>query len=120
MGLAGEMSCPSSSMLPASGGNTPVSTLISVDLPAPFWPISACTSPARKQRSTSSKALVPAKRLPMPRAWRTWEETAGEESPKEEKVLTPVAPACSVPACREDLCGLFPREYGFFHDDSFW
>jgi hypothetical protein len=37
---------PLSCSVPASGGYTPVSTLISVDLPAPFCPISAWTSPA--------------------------------------------------------------------------
>ena len=37
---------------PASGGYTPVSSLISVDLPAPFWPIRAWTSPAKTRKST--------------------------------------------------------------------
>src|SRR5260370_40446827 len=34
-----------------------------VDLPDPFWPTSACTSPTRTCRPTSSRALVPGKVL---------------------------------------------------------
>src|ERR1700704_7108763 len=37
--------------------------LISVDLPAPFSPINACTSPARSSSETSSSALMPGKLL---------------------------------------------------------
>ena len=62
---------PVSSMLPASGAYTPVSTLISVDLPAPFWPISACTSPARRRESTPASACTPGKARAMPRASST-------------------------------------------------
>src|SRR3954447_13476891 len=40
---------------------------ISVDLPAPFSPSSACTSPSRRSKSTSSFATMPGKRLVM---WR--------------------------------------------------
>src|SRR4029079_10465519 len=40
---------------------------ISVDLPAPFSPSSACTSTSRRSKSTSSLATVPGKRLVM---WR--------------------------------------------------
>src|SRR5262245_35579702 len=39
---------------------------ISVDLPAPFSPISACTLPGWSARSTFSSASTPGKRLPMP------------------------------------------------------
>ena len=52
---------------PASRRYTPVRTLIRVDLPAPFWPISACTSPgcdARCRRRRS--AGTPANDLSMP------------------------------------------------------
>src|SRR5262245_50292425 len=41
--------------------------LISVDLPAPFSPISACTLPRASTRSTPSRATTPGKRLSMPR-----------------------------------------------------
>src|SRR3954451_11540619 len=40
---------------------------ISVDLPAPFSPSSACTSPSRRSKSTSSFATIPGKRFVM---WR--------------------------------------------------
>ena len=63
--------CPSSSMLPASGAYTPVSTLISVDLPAPFCPMSACTSPARSVSSTPASACTPGKAREMSRASST-------------------------------------------------
>ena len=44
---------PPSVIVPASRRCTPASTLTSVDLPAPFSPTSACTSPAREpQRRT--------------------------------------------------------------------
>src|SRR5262245_44439591 len=65
------MAAPSSSIVPRSAGHTPVSTLISVDLPAPFCPMSAWTSPARRHRLTSSSARTPGKLRPMPRACST-------------------------------------------------
>ncbi len=40
--------------------------LIRVDLPAPFWPRSACTSPRRRSKSTWSSASVPVNRLVRP------------------------------------------------------
>ena len=42
--------------LPGSGWWYPARTLISVDLPEPFWPTSACTSPTPISRSTSINA----------------------------------------------------------------
>src|SRR4051794_5363458 len=44
---------------------------ISVDLPAPFSPSSACTSPRRRSKSTWSFARTPGKRLVIPRSSRT-------------------------------------------------
>src|SRR4051794_8909604 len=44
---------------------------ISVDLPAPFSPRSACTSPSSRSRSMWSFATMPGKRLVMPRSSRT-------------------------------------------------
>jgi hypothetical protein len=38
----------------------------SVDLPAPFSPTSACTSPRRRAKSTPSSAVAPAKRFTIP------------------------------------------------------
>src|SRR5580704_1240025 len=44
---------------PLSGWTAPVMTLMSVDLPAPFSPTIACTSPARSSNETSSSARTP-------------------------------------------------------------
>src|SRR5689334_20776688 len=44
---------------------------ISVDLPAPFSPRSACTSPRRTSNDTSSLATTPGNSLRMPRISRT-------------------------------------------------
>ena len=44
---------------------------ISVDLPAPFSPSSACTSPRRTSNDTSSLATTPGNSLRMPRISRT-------------------------------------------------
>src|SRR5437588_11120494 len=44
---------------------------ISVDLPAPFSPSRACTSPRRRSKSTLSSATMPGKRFVIPRISRT-------------------------------------------------
>src|SRR5215471_17349557 len=44
---------------------------INVDLPAPFSPSSACTSPRRTSNDTSSLATTPGNSLRMPRISRT-------------------------------------------------
>src|SRR3954447_464836 len=49
--------------------------LPSVDLPAPFSPTSACTSPGRKPTLTSSSARVAPNRLPSPSVSTTGEGT---------------------------------------------
>ena len=49
----------------ASGVSAPVMILISVDLPAPFSPTSACTSPARRSNDTPRSARTPANDLVM-------------------------------------------------------
>src|SRR3954467_830369 len=63
----GATSSPPILTMPASRGNTPVITLISVDLPAPFSPSSAWTSPARSVKSTSCNARTAPKLLLIPR-----------------------------------------------------
>ena len=57
---------PCQAIVPSSGWWAPASTLISVDLPAPFWPSRQCTSPARTSRSTPSRARTPGNVLTMP------------------------------------------------------
>src|SRR3954471_1719962 len=53
------MSRPSSRMRPAVGRSTPVSRLITVVLPAPFGPISACRAPFCTESVTSLVAMMP-------------------------------------------------------------
>ena len=53
-------------IVPSSGFCIPYRIFISVDLPAPFSPTTACTSPGRTTRSTSRLATTPGNRLPMP------------------------------------------------------
>src|SRR4051794_36486764 len=57
---------PSNSIRPESLAYTPVSTLISVDLPAPFCPIRACTSPRATSKRASRSAGTPRNCLLMP------------------------------------------------------
>ena len=47
-------------MVPRSGASAPVMILISVDLPAPFSPTSAWTSPAASSNETPLSARTPA------------------------------------------------------------
>src|SRR4051812_4884539 len=54
---------PSKTTSPTSRSYTPVRILISVDLPAPFWPMSACTSPRRTSKPASRRAGTPLKAL---------------------------------------------------------
>src|SRR5690349_7764165 len=53
---------------------------ISVDLPAPFSPSSACTSPLRRSKLTWSFASTPGNRFVMPRISRTVEASTAEDS----------------------------------------
>ena len=62
-GLWKMASRPSISTVPASGRYTPARIFISVDLPAPFSPVIACTEPRRPVRETSSSARVEPKSL---------------------------------------------------------
>ena len=59
---------PSTAISPRSGRCTPPRMRTSVDLPAPFSPTSACTSPASTSKSTPSSARVAPKCLDTPRA----------------------------------------------------
>ncbi len=60
-GLRG--SSPKSRACPASGARRPSSTAIAVDLPAPFGPSRASTSPSRTSRLTASRAATAPKRF---------------------------------------------------------
>ena len=50
------MSWPLKRTVPPLGGSTPVSTLMSVDLPAPLGPMMETNSPSRIDRLTPSSA----------------------------------------------------------------
>src|SRR6478609_6436658 len=100
-GVAGAIARPSSMIRPASGDSTPVSSLISVDLPAPFWPISAWISPARSKSPAPSSAMVAPKRLHRPSACST----------------TPLI-AASVLAVGQFGSGLVPGKHAFLHHDA--
>jgi hypothetical protein len=51
---------PSTVIAPSSARTAPVMTLIRVDLPAPFSPTSACTSPGARSNDTPFSARTPA------------------------------------------------------------
>src|SRR5436305_6842278 len=55
------MSSPQNTMRPASGASMPEIWLISVVLPAPFGPITACSSPGRTSSVTASVTRRPPK-----------------------------------------------------------
>jgi hypothetical protein len=57
---------PSIRMRPASGRRIPARIFISVDLPAPFSPQIACTSPPWQSKLTSSSARTPGNPFDMP------------------------------------------------------
>src|SRR5262249_3739964 len=57
---------PAKARRPESGAISPVSSPISVVLPAPFGPMTACSSPAGTLSVMSSDATTPPKRLVRP------------------------------------------------------
>src|SRR2546423_2194647 len=60
------ISRPSNWMVPPLGESSPESMLMSVVLPAPLGPMTACTSPGRSSRETSLTAASPPKLLESP------------------------------------------------------
>src|SRR5437773_4862545 len=60
------MGRPSISTVPSSGWSAPERTLTLVDLPLPFSPRSACTSPPRNEIETSRTATTASNRLVTP------------------------------------------------------
>src|SRR4030095_16617411 len=75
---------PATVSRPASGRSAPVMILISVDLPAPFSPPIACTSPACSSNETWRSALTPSNDLVMDDA----ERSAGGKR-QDDKAATP-------------------------------
>ena len=67
-GLLCATTWPATLIAPESAVTAPVMILMSVDLPAPFSPISACTSPGRSSNETSLSACTPANDLLIPAA----------------------------------------------------
>src|SRR5258705_13985188 len=65
------MSRPPNWIAPALAGRSPEITLISVVLPAPFGPSTACRRPRCSSRSTSLTAFNPPKRRDNPRVDNT-------------------------------------------------
>src|SRR5262245_29449221 len=65
-GLPKDTGTPARRISPASGVCTPVRALTSVDLPAPFSPSNACTSPGNSRKSTSANAFTPGNVTVMP------------------------------------------------------
>src|SRR5215211_3159168 len=70
-GVSRSNALPPRVIVPSSGAMTPPATPMSVDLPAPFSPSNACTSPARAAKSTSRNATTPGNRFQMPDSWRS-------------------------------------------------
>jgi hypothetical protein len=61
-------SAPSTRIAPASGCSDPLMTRASVDLPEPFSPVSAWTSPGVMEKSTPSSARTPGNAFVTPRS----------------------------------------------------
>jgi hypothetical protein len=66
LGVRIETGRPSTASVPESAAKMPASTLMRVDLPAPFSPIQQWTSPALMSTLTSSSAWTPGNRFEMP------------------------------------------------------
>src|SRR6516164_550480 len=80
----GDRSCsarPRRRSSPASAGMIPAMIFMSVDLPAPFSPIRACTVPGLTRSETSYSAMTPGKLLLMFRASSRQRSGAAAASP---------------------------------------
>src|SRR4051812_47073948 len=97
-------------MRPPSGRWTPVRTLISVDLPAPFWPITAWTSPGKRRKSTPESAWTPEKRFEIPFISSTG--TASLMGLSSRRPSTSVLPVRELPG------GDLLREHALLGDDA--
>src|SRR3954465_12650273 len=80
---------------PESGFNAPARMLISVLLPAPFWPMRPHTSPDATDRSTPPRAIVAPNALRMPRISKRGGEVAPAlilRAPDRPALSSPAAP----------------------------
>ena len=89
-------SLPKRKISPASGRTKPLRILTSVDLPAPFSPSSACTSPGRTASDTSSRATVAPKCFLSP-------TTSNADAP------LPLSSTAARQTCRRRPCGTRAR-----------
>src|SRR5215470_8201277 len=71
---------------------------ISVDLPAPFSPRSACTSPGSRSKSMWSLARTPGNRFVIPSSWRIGAEAIrGDPSARCGRLYEEKGAACAAP-----------------------
>src|SRR6185369_11211426 len=75
---------------------------MSVDLPAPFSPISACTSPRRTSKETSSTARTPGKLLV---TLRIANRVGGEDPGSSSTAMVAARVVMVTPLCRQRLIG---------------
>jgi hypothetical protein len=104
---AGRMACPASASRRRRAGRRPVSTLISVLLPAPFSPISAWISPERTVKSTPDSACTPGNPFVRPENLQQ-RGVHGRGGAEPESVL----------AVRQGLGGLGLVVHAFVHADA--
>src|SRR3981189_3711557 len=87
---------------------------ISVDLPAPFSPRSACTSPLRRSKFTWSLASTPGNRLVIPRSSRRGASAIGAILLNRQGAAR--RPVAELPSARERRCPpRCPRRGGGAH-----
>src|SRR6202035_2891624 len=93
-------------MAPESARNTPAATPISVDLPAPFSPTMACTSPGMIKTSTPLSAFTGPKLLRMSASVMTG------------TCAVTATLAASKTSCMAEPPGYFWKRYAAEHDDG--
>src|SRR5512147_3258251 len=108
---------PLSSIDPESGCNAPLNSLSRVDLPAPFSPTRACTSPGRSSKSTSLSARTPGKLLDTASSLRGL--AAPDGAAAGSRGGTPGGPVALSGLLRKARDILFGYE-GNIHDVAFW